>query len=360
MITFNASLQRPGFTLDAGFETKAGLTALFGPSGCGKSTVIRLIAGLERKGRGRITVGGRVLMDSAHRLMVPPHKRRLGLVFQDAQLFPHLDVKANLLFGHALTPPAERKVGLDAVLAVLGIEHLLARDVGSLSGGERQRVAIGRAVLTSPHLLMMDEPLAALDSARKEEILPFIERLRDEMGIPILYVSHAVEEVARLASQVVMLREGRVVASGPPAATLGVLHAEHQGDIISFLQGTSATPNPDYGVTRLGHPAGDITLPGLIDAGAGLRVVIHARNVALAREIPPRTSLRTALAGVVEQVEGEGALVLVSLRLTGGEVLRASITRLALDDLGLAHGVPAYALVKTAAIDRGGVQGLRA
>lgn len=359
MIRFNARLHRPNFTLDAAFEAQAGLTALFGPSGCGKSTIIRLIAGLERKGEGHIAVGNRVLMDTARRTLVPPHRRRLGLVFQDAQLFPHLDAKANLLYGHALTPQAERKVGLDAVLAVLGIEHLLGRDVGSLSGGERQRVAIGRAVLTSPHLLLMDEPLAALDSARKEEILPFIERLRDEMGIPILYVSHAVEEVARLAQHVVMLREGRVVASGAPAQTLGDARSETHDDVISFLQGTGAEPNPAYGVTRLSHPAGEITLPGLIDPSSGLRVLIHARNVALAREIPARTSLRTALEGVVERVEGEGALVLVSLRLQGGELLRASITRLALDDLALAPGVAAYALVKTASIDRGGVQGLR-
>lgn len=359
MISFACRLDRPGFSLDAAFETDGGITALFGPSGCGKSTVIRLIAGLERAGRGRIAVGESVLMDSAAGLFVAPHKRRLGLVFQDALLMPHLDVRANLLYGHDLTPAAERRLTLDAVVGVLGIGHLLTRKPASLSGGERQRVGIGRAMLTSPRLLLMDEPLAALDSARKEEILPFIEHLRDSFGIPILYVSHAVEEVARLAARVVVMREGKVVASGPPDALLDAARADAAAESVSVLQGTAATPVPDYGVTRLSHPAGDITLPGLIDATAGLRVVIHARNVALARQAPKWTSLRTALAGTVEQVEGKGAIVLVTLRLMGGETLRASITRLALDELGLKPGIEAFALVKTAAIDRGGVQGFR-
>lgn len=361
MIRFNATLKRADFTLDAAFEAEGGITALFGPSGCGKTTILRLMAGLERAGEGRIAVGEHVVLDSATGTFVPPHKRRLGLVFQDAHLLPHLDVKANLLYGHALAPPHERHVALGPVLDVLGIGHLLARDVASLSGGERQRVAIGRALLTSPRLLLMDEPLAALDAERKAEILPFIEHLRDEFSIPILYVSHAVEEVARLASRVVLLRSGRVSAIGTPVDLLGAVQGVGASEEVSFLQGTSATANPAYGVTKLSHPAGDITLPGLIDTTSGLRVLIHARNVALARKVPEGTSLRTALKGVVESVEGGHApIVLVSLRLVGGEVLRASITRLALDELGLAPGVAAFALVKTAAIDRGGVQGLRA
>jgi molybdate transport system ATP-binding protein len=221
MITFDATLNRRDFTLNAAFAAQDGITALFGPSGCGKSTIIRLFAGLERAGQGRITVGEHVLMDSAQRIFVPPHKRRLGLVFQDAHLLPHLDVQANLLYGFALTPRHERRMTLEPVLDVLGIGHLLARNPASLSGGERQRVAIGRAVLTSPRLLLMDEPLAALDSARKAEILPFIERLAREFAIPILYVSHALEEVARLAARVVVLQGGRVSAIGTPGDVLG-------------------------------------------------------------------------------------------------------------------------------------------
>lgn len=360
MIDVKLRLHRPDFTLEADFSAESGITALFGPSGCGKSTVIRLMAGLERNGAGRIEVGQRILMDTAQNIFVPPHRRRLGLVFQDAQLLPHLDVRANLLYGHALTAKAERRVTLTSVLDVLGIGHLLDRNPASLSGGERQRVAIGRALLTSPSLLLMDEPLAALDSARKEEILPFIETLRDEFAIPMLYVSHAVEEVARLARQVVMMKDGKTVASGPPAQLLANERSESHGDIISVLTGTQAVPVEAYGVTRLAHPAGAITLPGIMEPAETHRVLIHARNVILARNVPEGTSLRTALAGHVEAMAGEGAIVLVTLRLVGGEALRASITRMAADELGLAPGVPAFALVKTAALDRGGVQALRA
>ncbi len=357
MIRFEARLRRPAFTLDAAFTAQEGITALFGPSGCGKSTLIRLIAGLERQGEGVIEVGGRVLMDSARGIFLPPHRRRLGLVFQDAQLLPHLDVRQNLHYGFALTPRAERKILPGAVVEVLGIGHLLKRRPLALSGGERQRVAIGRAMLTSPHLLLMDEPLAALDAARKEEILPFIEQLRDASGIPILYVSHALEEVARLASQVVMMREGRVEASGPPAAMLGEARSEIHGDLISVLHATATSADPGYGISRLSHPAGEITLPGLFPPGARLRLLVHARHVALALQRPEATSIRTTLAGRIERIDGAGATVMVTLRLAGGEVLRASITRLASDELGLKAGAPVLALVKTAALDRGGIQG---
>ncbi len=217
MIRFAARLHRPDFTLDATFATGDGVTALFGPSGSGKSTIIRLLAGLERPEEGRITLGDTVLLDTAQGLAVPPHRRRIGLVFQDALLFPHLSVKANLTYGRWFTPRGERRIGFDPVVEVLGIGHLLDRRPSTLSGGERQRVAIGRALLTSPRLLLMDEPLASLDQARKQEILPFIERLREAFALPVIYVSHAVEEVTRLASRVVRLDAGRVVAEGTPA-----------------------------------------------------------------------------------------------------------------------------------------------
>jgi molybdate transport system ATP-binding protein len=220
VITFSCALARPGFTFDVSFEAGAGIMALFGPSGAGKTTVIRLLAGLERPARGTISVAGHRLLDMEGRVFVPAHRRRVGLVFQDALLLPHLSVRANLLYGRWFTPASERRLALGPVVEVLGIGHLLARGPETLSGGERQRVAIGRALLASPRLLLMDEPLASLDAARREEILPFIARLRDAFDLPVVYVSHASEEVARLATHVVRLEQGRVVAAGSPEIVL--------------------------------------------------------------------------------------------------------------------------------------------
>ncbi|RUT80447.1 molybdenum ABC transporter ATP-binding protein, partial [Mesorhizobium sp. M7A.T.Ca.US.000.02.1.1] len=221
-----------GFAIDARFESAGRLTALFGASGSGKTTLIDMIAGLIRPDRGRIEVDGRVLVDTDAGIFVPKHKRRIGMVFQDARLFPHLSVAGNLRYGRWFTPPAERYADIDAVVDLLGIGPLMNRRPAKLSGGEKQRVAIGRALLASPRLLLMDEPLASLDEARKAEILPYVERLRDETKIPIVYVSHSVAEVARLASDVVMLAQGNVVASGPTEAVmqrLDLLPAEERG-----------------------------------------------------------------------------------------------------------------------------------
>jgi molybdate transport system ATP-binding protein len=220
MIQFDCRLVRPAFVFDVAFEAGPGITALFGPSGSGKTTAIRLLAGLERPERGSIALGGRPLLDTRAGIHVPPYRRRIGLVFQDALLLPHLPVRANLVYGRWFTPPGDRRISFDPVVDVLGIGHLLGRRTDTLSGGERQRVAIGRALLASPHLLLMDEPLASLDKARKEEIMPLIEEMRDFFAIPIIYVSHAVEEVRRLATQVVVLEEGRVAGFGPPSTTL--------------------------------------------------------------------------------------------------------------------------------------------
>ncbi|TXN60485.1 molybdenum ABC transporter ATP-binding protein, partial [Methylobacterium sp. WL6] len=214
------ALRRGAFTLDAAFAAGAGLTALFGRSGSGKTTLIDLIAGLSRPDRGRIVVAGETLVDTDRRIALPVHRRRIGLVFQDARLFPHLSVRSNLGYGRFFAGRRAERAEHDAVVDMLGIGHLLDRQPAGLSGGERQRVAIGRALLARPRLLLMDEPLAALDEARKGEILPYIERLRDEAGIPIVYVSHAVGEVARLANTVVVLEAGRVAAAGPAEAIL--------------------------------------------------------------------------------------------------------------------------------------------
>lgn len=359
MMRFAARLVRPGFTLDAAFDAGEGITALFGSSGSGKSTVLRVIAGLQAVDHGVIHLGEHRLLDTAKGVDVPPHRRRIGIVFQEAQLLPHLKVAANLTYGRWFTPRDERRIAFDAVVDVLGIGHLLARRVSALSGGEKQRVAIGRALLTSPRLLLMDEPLASLDHARKQEILPFIERLRDEFAIPILYVSHAAEEVARLASRVVRLEAGRVTGIGAPGELWTGQGSEGRIEPVSVLHGRSAAPIPSYAATRVEHPAGAIILPGTVAAsGEGTRVAIRASHVTLALGEVPRTSVRTVLEGVIETIEPtHPPFVLVGVRLRGGDRLFASITQMALDDLALTPGVAVRALVKTASLDETGIQG---
>lgn len=220
MIEFAAHLTQGRFVLDAEFETEAGVTALFGPSGSGKTTIINLIAGLTRPQKGRIVVGDRVLVDTDRGIFVPMHKRRIGLVFQDAQLFPHLTVDQNLRFGRWFAPRDPNGVAIELVVERLGIRSLLSRRPSRLSGGEKQRVALARALLASPHLLLMDEPLAGLDQNRKTEIFPLIEMMRDDFKIPIVYVTHALDEVARLASFVVRLDAGRVIETGSAAGVV--------------------------------------------------------------------------------------------------------------------------------------------
>jgi molybdate transport system ATP-binding protein len=223
VIIVDVKLARASFDLAVAFSGAERVIALFGPSGSGKTTVLHLIAGLEHAGAGRIAVGDDVFMDTAAGVFVPSHKRRTGVVFQDAQLFPHMSVKQNLWFGHAFAPKtASAPVPPDAVIETLGIAPLLSRRPLALSGGEKQRVALARALIASPRLLLMDEPLSSLDDARKEEILDLIERVRDEFAVPILYVSHARSEVERLADKVVCLENGRVTATGTPADVFGL------------------------------------------------------------------------------------------------------------------------------------------
>src|SRR5271156_5758977 len=210
-----------GFTLDAAFDSEGGLTALFGRSGAGKTSLVNAIAGLYRPESGYVAVDGEILTDTATRTFVPPHRRRVGYVFQEGRLFPHLNVRQNLLYGRWFAPKAASGGEFDQIAGLLGIEDLLARRPANLSGGEKQRVAIGRALLARPRLLVMDEPLASLDERRRAEILPYIERLRDEMRVPIVYVSQSITEVARLATPLVVLSDGEVAAIGPTAEIMG-------------------------------------------------------------------------------------------------------------------------------------------
>jgi len=220
-LSVRAIAARGDFTLDVAFEGDKGLTALFGPSGSGKTTILNLIAGLIRPGSGRIAVAGEVLTDTDAGIFVAPHKRRVGFVFQDAQLFPHLTVGQNIKFGRRFTQPADDALSVDTVTSVLGIGPLIERRPATLSGGEKQRVALARALLSSPRILLMDEPLAGLDDDRCQEIMALIERVRDAFKVPIVYVTHARDEVRRLASRVIKLDGGRVVAAGTAAELLG-------------------------------------------------------------------------------------------------------------------------------------------
>lgn len=354
MISVDVALKCGAFDLDLAFENEAGITCLFGRSGAGKTLTINLIAGLARPDRGRIVLDGRTLVDTGTGVFVPPHRRRIGLVFQDARLFPHLTVKQNLVYGRWFARNAG--VAFDRVVETLGLRHLLARRPARLSGGEKQRVTIGRALLAAPALLLMDEPLASLDTERKLEILPLIESLRDSFRIPIVYVSHAVEEVARLASRVVVLDNGRVAAIGPVEEALGpALKTTGTSRFAraSVVTGTLSAVDEAYGLTEISHPAGKIWLVGPAGApGEKVRVVVKSTDITLARSAGHDTSIRNALSGTVGALEtDDGPLAGVAIDLDGHGHLFALATRKAVDELGLAPGKRVFALIKTAALD---------
>lgn len=355
MIEVDVALTAGTFDLRVAFTNTTGITALFGRSGSGKSLTLSLIAGLARPTRGRITLDDRALVDTEQRVFIPMHKRRIGLVFQDSLLFPHLSVKQNLLYGRWFAPRTDRQIALDQVVDTLGIGHLLARQPGLLSGGEKQRVAIGRALLSCPKLLLFDEPLAALDMERKLEILPLIERLRDEFKIPIVYVSHALEEVVRLAALVVMIEAGKVKAIGPPTEIFEALPGETADDrfgLSSVLSVKVRGTDEDYGLTELVHPAGTIWLAGRAGAVGGMpRIIVKATDVVLAVEPPHHVSVRSCLAGTIDTVKENGPLATVVVTLDGAGHLFSVATRHAVKELGLVPGARVYALIKTAALD---------
>jgi molybdate transport system ATP-binding protein len=356
MIEVDAAQKLGAFDLDVSFENETGITALFGRSGSGKSATINLIAGLGRPDRGRIVLDNHVLVDTSAGIFVPRHHRRVGLVFQDAQLFPHLNVRNNLLFGRRFAARANHAIAFDKVVDTLGIGHLLGRRPALLSGGEKQRVAIGRALLASPKILLMDEPLAALDSERKLEILQLIESLRDELHIPIVYVSHAVEEVARLATRVIVLEHGRVAAIGTPEKVLGFDRGEAGESRFvrsSVITGRLAGIDTRYGLTEIAHPAGAVWLAGRAGPiGREARVVIKATDITLSTTNPRNLSVRTILSGVIAGIQTDaGPLAAVNIDLVGHGQLVALVTRKAVDELGIGAGDRVFALVKTVALD---------
>lgn len=344
----------PGFALDVAFDAPAGVTALFGRSGSGKTTVVNAVAGLLRPDAGRIVLDGEPLFDQDRRCWLPPHRRRVGYVFQEDRLFPHLDVRRNLRYGQWFSG-VQQPEEFDRVVELLGIRGLLHRRPAALSGGEKQRVSIGRALLSHPHILLMDEPLAALDEPRKAEILPYLERLRDETRMPILYVSHLVGEVARLATTVVALEAGRVVRAGPAAEVLSdpeAVPALGVREAGSILTGRVAAHHPD-GLTEIAVAAGNLFLPRVAAApGSRLRIRVAAQDVILSRTRPEGLSALNILPGRVASLrrgEGPGVICRVSL---GDESLLARITQRSAIALDLAPGTPCFAIVKAVSVAR--------
>ncbi|BCH26388.1 molybdenum ABC transporter ATP-binding protein [Mesorhizobium sp. L-8-3] len=347
------------FDLDVAFESSGRLTALFGPSGSGKTSLVNLIGGLMRPDKGRIVADGRVFVDTSARSFLPKHRRRIGYVFQDARLFPHMSVSQNLRYGRFFTPAAERYAEMDAIVELLGIGHLLDRRPAALSGGEKQRVAIGRALIASPRLILMDEPLASLDEARKAEILPYVERLRDEAGVPIVYVSHSVAEVARLATDIVVLASGKVTAAGPTSdivQRLDLLPEEERGEGGAVLDMQVVSHDAAFGMTLLASAAGEIRVPALaVPEGRMVRLLVRARDVMIATEKPRGFSALNILAGNIVSVEPSNG-VLADVRMDcHGQTIVARITRQSVHDLGLAAGKPVFAVVKSVTFDRSGV-----
>ncbi len=351
MLEVDVSLRRGEFALEAAFATATpGVIALFGRSGSGKTTLVNVIAGLLAPDRGRIVLDGTLLEDTASGTSLPTERRRIGYVFQDPRLFPHLDVAGNLRYGQRRAQPRGTAPELADAAALLGLEHLFRRRPHELSGGERQRVALGRALLARPRLLLLDEPLASLDVARREELLPWFERLRDRHALPIVYVSHDFEDVVRLASHLVLLEQGRVVAQGEVTrmATLPALRAvlgpEHVGAVID---GRVESVETAAGLARIriGHSVIAASQTDLAP-GQAVRLQILARDLILATQRPTALSVRNELEGAIRAIldDGPGA-VLVEVDV-GGPVLVARVTRTAAADLALEKGRRIWVLVK--------------
>ena len=357
MIHMRLKLKYSGFALDVDLQLPGrGVTALYGHSGSGKTTCLRCIAGLERAEQGFIQVNDEIWQDSDQQVFVPPHKRALGYVFQEASLFPHLSVLANLEFGLKRIPKQQRRVDMTHATELLGIGHLLDRHPQHLSGGERQRVGIARALLTSPKLLLMDEPLAALDSQRKGEILPYLQRLHDELDIPVLYVSHSQDEVARLADHIVLLSNGQALASGPIGETLARLDLPLAlgDDAGVVIEGHVSAYDPDYQLLTLQLPGTALNIRVAhtpMDAGQALRCKVQARDVSLSLHNAPQSSILNRLPVTVISEMGADNAAHVLIRLdAAGTPLLARITRYSRDQLSVHPGQQLWAQIKAVAV----------
>ncbi len=352
-LSVSATTRRGAFALNVQFELPTpGVVALFGRSGCGKSTVVNLIAGLMQPDSGRVVLDDAVLLDTRRAVNVAPERRRIGDVFQDARLFPHLSVMANLRYAEQRAHGA-RFVDLETVSGLLDLGPLLARRTHQLSGGERQRVALGRALLTQPRLLLLDEPLAALDEARREEVLPYFEALRDRFALPMVYVTHDFAEVLRLATHLVLMESGAVTAQGNVAdmsldsRLRAIIGPDQVGAIV---EGRVLGIDPSSNLTRVRVGHGELRVQSLrLAIGTALRVQLLARDIIVSTAIPEHLSVRNSLAGVVTGIQDDGDSDLVIIDI-GGEEIMARITKSATGDLKLRPGLPAWALVKSVSL----------
>lgn len=355
-MSFAVALQHrfPSIQMDIAFEVASpGVTALFGPSGSGKSTIINATAGLLRPDSCRIAVDGTMLADTRSGVWLAPERRRVGLVFQDSRLFPHMSVATNLRFGMRRVAPGA--VRFDEIVELLGIGALLDRRPNTLSGGERQRVAIGRALLAQPHLLLLDEPLASLDAARKAEVLPFLMRLKTALRLPVLYVTHALDEVARLADSLVLIDAGRVVGFGPVSevASRADLPLAQRDDAAGLLLCRVERHDSTRGLTRLQAGGAELWVPLLdLPVGSGCRARIPAREVILAGRPPEAISLHNIVPGTVRRIAGDAVRhsVIVEIGLPSGGLL-SRVTADAVVRLGLSPGEPVLALIKSTSIE---------
>ncbi len=350
------SVDFDGFSLDVALEFPSrAVTTLFGPSGSGKSTFLRCIAGLERRAVGYLQVGDEVWQDDARKVFLPPQQRSLGYIFQEPRLFAHLSVEKNLRYGYNRTPADERCIEWDKVIEMLDIGHLLSRKPARLSGGEQQRIAIGRALLASPRLLLMDEPLASLDIARKQEVLPFIRRLHDELNIPVIYVSHLLQEILQITDTMVLLRGGRSVAVGPITRICSELElSKYLGDMSgAVIETTVEAHEESFALTRLHFHGGKIFVPKQpFPLGSRQRLHILALNVGIALQKPQDTTsfLNILQATVIEVAIPEADSHVVQVKLDVGTPLLASISRKSLHILDLRAGQKCYARIKAVSL----------
>ena len=355
MLSVEVKARLGDFRLDAAFEgAGGGVTVLFGPSGAGKSSVLAAVAGAQRPHSGRIALGDQVLYDSAAGIDVPMERRRIGWVFQDARLFPHLSVEGNLRFGFKRAPSGP--IAFDQVVQTLGVGQLLQRRPRELSGGERQRVGLGRALLSQPNLLLMDEPLASLDHARRAEILPFFDTIKASFGVPILYVTHSLAEAVRLGDRMAVMREGKVIAQGPLAEVVarpGLIGAR-QEQAGAALQGVIIGEEGGLSVVRAG--GWDIRVPK-VEAPGAARLYVLARDVMLALDKPTRISARNLLKGRIAGLRAEDGRVLVTVEDDGASLL-AALTPDAVEALGLKPGMEVWAVVKSVALGGGLLEAL--
>ncbi|MEP2027504.1 MAG: molybdenum ABC transporter ATP-binding protein [Paracoccaceae bacterium] len=360
MLKVHVQHQLGDFQLDATFEAGPGVTALFGRSGTGKTTLVNAVAGLLTPRTGHITLNGKTLLDTQAGLNVPAHQRQMGYVFQDGRLFPHLTVVQNLNFGSRYANVPLPQKDQDQLVELLGIRDLLARRPAALSGGEKQRVALGRALFAAPKVLLMDEPLAALDVPRKEEILPYLEQLRDAPGepVPILYVSHAVDEIARLADDIVLLKDGQIASSGnafevlSDPAVVPLLGVREAGALIN----ARVVDHAKDGLSTLKTSAGSLELPGVrAEIGEGIRLRVLAQDVILSRARPEGLSSVNILpVSVISIRSGDGPGAAIALQ-SGADRLLARITLRAVEELDLQPGTACYAIIKATTVARGSI-----